>query len=327
MRIERFLGCCGRARKDWFAIATTSSELFALPTTVMLRSLMDNLSGKEGADIYVLDCGILPASRRKMRRSLSPAWARVHFVPIVPSSLAGFRNEGYFTLNTYARLFVGRLLPDEIERLVFLDGDMLLLGDIAPLAEMDLNGRLLAAVQDPVAGRVNQSAQMMHWQGWDVPGGVSVFNAGLMVLDLRRMREEGTFEAAIAVARQHPERMRWHDQDALNYILRGNYVELDPVWNVMPHLYYPPTCRDVIYPKETIDRCIQNPKALHFSGGYRPWKGAGRHWRETEFYRYLYRTAWRNDVYCAPWMGRGNTAWTKIRRLAKGMLMAANPKR
>lgn len=299
------------------AIVTTSSDLFALPATVMLRSLADHLSGRAAMDVYVLDCGISQASRRKMRRSLSPAWVRLHFISMNPDDFAGFRDEGHFSLNTYARLFVGRMLPDSLERIVFLDGDMLLLDDVAVLATMDLQGRSLAAVQDPVAGRVGRSAQMMHWQGWDVPEGTSVFNAGLMVMDLRRLRAEGTLETAIEVARQHPERMQWHDQDALNYVLRGNYLEIDPAWNVLPQVYYPPNSADVVYNKETVINCINNPKILHFSGGRRPWKGPGRHWREAEFYRYLYRTAWRNDVYCAPWMGRGNTGWTKVKRLVK----------
>jgi lipopolysaccharide biosynthesis glycosyltransferase len=299
------------------AIVTTSSDLFALPATVMLRSLADHLSGRAALDVYVLDCGISPASRRKMKRSLSPAWLRLHFISMNPDDFAGFRDEGHFSLNTYARLFVGRLLPDKFERIVFLDGDMLLLDDVAALAEMDLQGRPLAAVQDPVAGRVGRSAQMMHWQGWDVPEGTSVFNAGLMVMDLRRLRAEGTLEAAIEVARQHPERMQWHDQDALNYVLRGNYLEIDPAWNVGPFVFYPPHNRDVVYDPETVARCIREPKILHYGGTWRPWKGPGRHWREAEFYRYLYRTAWRNDVYCAPWMGRGNTGWTKVKRLVK----------
>ncbi|MGD9613138.1 MAG: glycosyltransferase family 8 protein [Kiritimatiellia bacterium] len=299
------------------AIVTTSSDLFALPATVMLRSLADHLSGRAALDVYVLDCGISPASRRKMKRSLSPAWLRLHFISMNPDDFAGFRDEGHFSLNTYARLFVGRLLPDKLERIVFLDGDMLLLDDVAALAEMDLQGRPLAAVQDPVAGRVGRSAQMMHWQGWDVPEGTSVFNAGLMVMDLRRLRAEGTLEAAIEVARQHPERMQWHDQDALNYVLRGNYLEIDPAWNVGPFVFYPPHNRDVVYDPETVARCIREPKILHYGGTWRPWKGPGRHWREAEFYRYLYRTAWRNDVYCAPWMGRGNTVWTKMKRMVK----------
>jgi lipopolysaccharide biosynthesis glycosyltransferase len=265
------------------AIVTTSSDLFALPATVMLRSLADHLSGRAALDVYVLDCGISPASRRKMKRSLSPAWLRLHFISMNPDDFAGFRDEGHFSLNTYARLFVGRLLPDKFERIVFLDGDMLLLDDVAALAEMDLQGRPLAAVQDPVAGRVGRSAQMMHWQGWDVPEGTSVFNAGLMVMDLRRLRAEGTLEAAIEVARQHPERMQWHDQDALNYVLRGNYLEIDPAWNVGPFVFYPPHNRDVVYDPETVARCIREPKILHYGGTWRPWKGPGRHWREAEF--------------------------------------------
>ena len=264
--------------------------------------------------------GLSPRSRRKMNASISRAWIKLHFLPIGQQELNGFRVDGHVSSAAYARLFMGNYLPAGIERVIYVDGDMVALTDVTPLGEMDLKGHPMAAVQDPVAGLVGQSAQMLHWDGWDVPRGTHVFNSGLMVLDLPRWRKEGLFERVIQIAREHPERMRFWDQCALHYVIRGNYLELDPAWNVLQHLYYPPHCYDVVYDKETVARCIREPKILHFGGTWRPWKGPGRHWREAEFYRYLYRTAWRNDVYCAPWMGRGNTTLTKVKRMLKKVL-------
>lgn len=298
-------------------IATSADDNFALPATVMMRSVLDNLGGTPSVEFLVLDCGISAVNRWKMRRSLPAAWARVHFIAVEAEKLSAFRVDGHVSSAAYARLMAGELLSARIERVLYLDGDLVALTDLAPLWQIDLHGHPLAAVQDPVAGLVGQSAQMMHWQGWDVPCGTKVFNSGLMVLDLQRWRNEGLFERAIQVAREHPDRMRWWDQCALNYVVKGDFEVLNPTWNVLPHLYYAPNSAEVIYDKETIEQCLEQPKVLHFSGGRRPWKGPGRHWREAEFYRYLYRTAWRNDVYCAPWMGRGNTVWTRAKRLIK----------
>ena len=280
----------------------------------MVRSVVDQMGGTGFVDVYVLDCGLTPKSRRKMVHSIPRSWAKLHFIPIHADDLAGFRVDGHISAATYARLLIGKCLPDEIEKVIYLDGDMLVLSDLRNIWDVDLKGHPLAAVQDPVAGLVGQSAQMMHWEGWDVPAGTQVFNAGLMVIDLSRWRKEKMFERAVQIAREHPERMRFWDQCALNYVIRGNFAALDPTWNVSPFLNYPPHSLDVIYDKETVGRCIHHPKVLHFGGTYRPWKGPGRHWLETEFYRYLYRTAWRKDVYCAPWMGRGNSVWSKIKR-------------
>lgn len=298
-------------------IVTSADDNFALPATVMLRSVVDHLIGAETVDLFVLDCGLASGSRRKMCRSISPAWARLHFIPVGQAELTGFRVDGHVSVAAYARLSMGRLLPAGVDRALYLDSDMVVLSDIAPLGEMELKGHPLGAVQDPVAGLVGQSAQMMHWAGWDVPEGTSVFNSGLMVMDMVQWRRENLFEQAIEVARRHPDRMKYWDQCALNYVIRGNFQPLDPSWNVGPFVYYPPHNRDVVYDAETAARCIREPKIIHYGGTWRPWKGPGRHWREAEFYRYLYRTAWRNDVYCAPWMGRGNTGWTKVKRLVK----------
>ncbi|MDY0148521.1 MAG: glycosyltransferase family 8 protein [Kiritimatiellia bacterium] len=305
-------------------LATSADENFALPVTVMMRSVVDHLYGTEKVTFFILDCGITKASRRKMRQSVSRAWADIHFIPVGRDSFAGFRVDGHISAATYARLFLGRLLPTSIDRVIYLDGDLVTLADIRSLWETNLNRCSLAAVQDPVAGVVGRSVHMRHWDGWDVPQGTSIFNAGLMVIDLQEWRASHMFERAISTALEHPDRMKYWDQCALNYVIRGNYLELDPAWNVGPFVYYPPHCHDVVYDKETVARCIYDPKAIHYGGTWRPWKGPGRHWREAEFYRYLYRTAWRNDVYCAPWMGRGNTLWTKGRQRVKRMIRGTN---
>lgn len=299
------------------AIVTSADDNFALPATVMMRSVVDHLAGIDAVDFFVLDCGLTGKSRLKMRRSIPGSWGRLHFIPIGVEKFAGFRVDGHVSAATYARLFVDKHLPPSVERAIYIDGDMVLLTDLLPLWEVDLAGHLLAAVQDPIAGRVGQSAQMMHWQGWDVPEGTPVFNGGLLVINLCKWREQRISDKAIEVARQHPDRMKYWDQCALNYVIRGDFQPLDPAWNVGPFVFYPPHNRDVVYDAETAARCIREPKIIHYGGTWRPWKGPGRHWREAEFYRYLYRTAWRNDVYCAPWMGRGNTGWTKVKRLVK----------
>lgn len=301
------------------ALVTAADDAFALPTSVMMRSVIDNMRGTQFMDFFVLDCGMTGKSRRKMLASVPKAWCRVTFVAIDKMTLEGFRVDGHIAPAAYARLFMGKWLPTGIERVIYADGDLLAMTDISPLCEIDLQGRPMAAVQDPVAGLVGQSAQMMHWAGWDIPNGTRIFNSGMMVVDLPRWRRDRLFERAVEVARCNVDRMRWHDQDALNYVIRGNYLELDPTWNVLPFVLYPPNCRDVVYDPDTVARCIQEPKIIHFGGTWRPWKGPGRHWRETEFYRYLYRTAWRNDVYCAPWMGRGKTGWTRAKRWVKSI--------
>jgi len=305
------------------ALVTSSDDAFALPVTVMLRSIVDHLGGVEAVDIFVLDCGLSSGSRRKMLRSISGGWAHIQFIPVKMDSLTGFRVDGHISAATYARLLLEKHLPDSLERVIYLDGDMLFLADIKKLMEIDLKGHPVAAVQDPVAGIVGQSAQMMHWGGWDVPDGTQVFNAGLMVIDLCRWRKESIFEQAIQVARKYPDRMKFWDQCALNYVIRGDFEPLDPAWNVLPFLNYLPHSKDVIYSREIMDRCIDHPKGIHFGGTWRPWKGPGRHWKEVEFYRYLYRTAWRNEVYCAPWMGRGNSMVTKWKRMLKDRISGA----
>ncbi|MCS7063960.1 MAG: glycosyltransferase family 8 protein, partial [Methylacidiphilales bacterium] len=300
-------------------IATAADENFALPVAVMLRSIIDNLNKYYTIHASILDCGLSIRSRKHIIASLPKAWITLNFYHLNNDLFRGLRVDGHVSQATYARLFIDQVFHKQIDKLLYLDGDTLSVHDISILWNISVEHFFLAAIQDPVAGVVGKSPQMMHWAGWDVAEGTKIFNAGVMLINTRKWEQEGICKKAIEVARSFPQRMKWWDQCALNYVIRGKFLNIDLKWNVMPHLYYPPNCFDVIYSRDIIEAAIRDPYIVHFSGNNRPWRGCNRHWRETDFYRYLYRTKYRKRVPFAPWMGRGRTSFHKIARYSQNL--------
>lgn len=160
-------------------------------------------------------------------------------------------------LATYGRLMMHQVLPADLDRVLYLDGDTLVDIDVAPLATLPLGDALLGAVLD--IGRILIGRRDEAQRRLDLGADGDYFNAGVLLIDWQRWRTFEVGTRTLAAITQSPERFVQADQCALNYICRGRWAKLDLVWN------YQPAC--VIYD----DR----PRAIfHFLGRSKPWDGS-----------------------------------------------------
>lgn len=173
----------------------------------------------------------------------------------------------HITVATMDRLLLPELLP-ELNRIVYHDIDALPLGDVARLDEWDLRGQPLAArstIAEHVRsgfGNIMRSAarlrsdpdayydliRRMHARfRYDfVP-----FNAGILVLDLSRMRSDNFCREFLPFV----ERYGMNDQDVLNCYTGPNRADLPREWNSMP----------------TQEVVAANPQIVHWAGPVKPW--------------------------------------------------------
>lgn len=193
---------------------------------------------------------------------------------------------------TYARL----VLPSKVNmaRLIYIDVDFLVLKDLSRLLTVEVPETGVAGVAEKtIAG--------------DMPAHPPVpldpeqpyLNAGLLVLDVERIRQAGTFSKAIEILQRHPECCHWHDQSAINYVLNGNATLLDRSWNVQTrHVFYDPI--DVM--QQLSDRNIN----VHFIDKGKPWLSAAPFAAE-EMFRVLLDEVdpdWRSDPQVKPAIAR-----------------------
>jgi lipopolysaccharide biosynthesis glycosyltransferase len=203
---------------------------------------------------------------------------------------------GHISSATMLRLFLHRVIEG---RTLYIDGDTLIRRDIRPLLGQDLGGQPLGACLSP---RVHASlllASRMRWAPWRRtyrsriaalsaiagldPG--SYFNAGVLVLDMKRIRDGG-FVAALEdwqTAETYPNR----DQDHLNIVFRHRFHRLAPEWNSIWGNAI--TARRIFSASERADYAASrnDPAILHFTGSKKPWHNAPharrlerRHWQQ-----------------------------------------------
>jgi lipopolysaccharide biosynthesis glycosyltransferase len=190
---------------------------------------------------------------------------------------------GHITVATMDRLLLPDVLP-EVDRIIHHDLDAVCLADIAELADVDLSGHAVAACTSPRAryrsgltgfevsarrlredGFPEQAEELLQRTHLRHEFDFDAFNAGVMVLDLARMRADGFCRWYIPFA----QRFGLNDQAVMNAYAGADRLHLDPEWNWCPR----------------IDD-MGNPKIAHWSGPVKPWSPqwvSGRElWQEAE---------------------------------------------
>lgn len=163
----------------------------------------------------------------------------------------------------YFRLFIPDLLPASIRKAIYLDSDTIVVKPLLPLWETDLEGNLLGAVADPAFADTTHPAEIGLGEN-DI-----YFNSGMMLMDLDRMRAEGTSRRCIQWVESNPEKASFPDQDAINHIALGRVRMLHPRYNL--HYYIRLRVNYGIYiSPEEFEEGVSDPAIVHFSG-YKPW--------------------------------------------------------
>lgn len=209
------------------------------------------------------------------------AFARLHGMDIqvlayrTPQS--ALQTRGRWSSATLARLYMDLHLPARIERLLYLDADVLAVAPADELFTMDLAGKGLAAVDDYLMAFPEKSARRNEKIGLSAGG--RYFNAGVLLFDWSRCLAEGLFEEARTVFAERSHLFDSNDQDVLNVVFDGDWLRLDPRWNT----------------QTGIVPFVRQPAIFHFTGRRKPWHAAAPwiHRRMSERYaEYLRNTPW-----------------------------------
>jgi len=179
---------------------------------------------------------------------------------------------------TYFRLFLSRVLPPEVATCLYLDTDMLCTGDISPLFETNLEGALCAAVRE----NAKRSREFLAPLSPNLPRikfNASYFNAGVLLIDLKKWREERVEEQLLHIVQNY--RLVFHDQDALNAVLKSRVKILPFEWNFFASAFFYPIARDVRrkfyvnYTQSELLSAASNLRLVHFlHADKKPWQNA-----------------------------------------------------
>lgn len=280
-------------------ILFSSDDNYAQHLGVAMFSLLKNNQQSETIRVFVVNNHISEENIQKLHTiANSFSNCRLSFLSFEDwKPLLQLKMAWPISISAYARLFVAEMLPLELDRILYLDCDMVVLSDLSDLWNFDLQGNCLGAVQDQVFPRIKTAV------GLDSI--IPYFNSGLLLIDLHQWRHLKIGAKCIQFINQHEGKVIHHDQGVLNGVLSNQWICLPLRYNVMTIHYFFSQKRIVRYFKDycrfynsdEIEMAKENPSIIHFTPSFtpHPWEKGCKHPKCSIYLESLEETPWKNE--------------------------------
>lgn len=268
---------------DIISIVLACDKNYAPHVVVVASSILAHTQSKVW--FHILGDSIDEITLNRMRASIERKNVDVSFYDIDSSETCNVYTSDHISKAAYLRLMIGDILPSNINKVIYLDVDLVVCKDIKELWEVDMHDHVLAAVPD--YGILSSRKSLVEKQksfGWKRDNGY--FNSGVLVINLDKWREQGYGTNVLNISQTY--NFRHHDQDALNLVVDGNWEQLDLSWNVIPPVYElkPAILLSTQFRKKAI-KANKNIAILHWAGRKKPWQYQLYKPFNGEYYKYM----------------------------------------
>lgn len=278
------------AKKDNVAVVLAANNFYVPYVSTLIHSIAENSSDKYTYDINIFHQDITADSMRLLTSDfIGKDNINIRFCDMSSraSEYSSLFTKWHFTVETYFRLFIQDVMTG-YDKVLYLDGDMIVKHDIAELYEENVDGYLLAACRDVDMMGVYNSNLLKADDTIDpkrrnyidtilkLEKPFDYFQAGVILFNLKEMRKSFSPQEALRFAAS--KRWEYLDQDVLNFFAQGKVKYLDLSWNVLYDWEFV-RIKDVISkaPLETYLEYMEsrkNPKIIHYGGTIKPWQRA-----------------------------------------------------
>lgn len=253
--------------EDRVVISLTFDANYLAPASAVMRSCLAHTDGQSLQFEIIHDESLSRHDRQRLEAMCGEAGAGITLRLMDERRLRGLPSVDRFGSTVWWRLFLPDLLED-VDRVLYLDCDTLVLASLRPLWGEDQGASALAAVANVVEPGMREHVAAL---GIQYPGGF--FNAGVLLLQLDRMRDERSTDDLLDYSLRHQKMLTWNDQDALNVIFKNRWHALHPRWNAQNSLWgWRDWAIDVFGPGP-VDEAVSAPAIRHFEGPtvVKPW--------------------------------------------------------
>ena len=242
---------------------------------VALQSLIENSSKNYYYSIKILYTNINEENKKKINKYKKEN-VNIEFVDLnyyIEKVKDKLYTRDYYTKTTYFRLFIPDLYP-QYDKVLYLDSDIVVLGDIAELYNTNVKGNLVAAIPDDSVQTIPEFAEYVE-KVVGVASYKNYFNAGILLMNLDEFRKidfQGKFLYLLETVKFSVAQ----DQDYLNRLCKGRTVLVDRVWNRMPI--------------EVDGINEEDLKLIHYNLAYKPW-----HFDNILYQKYFWKYAEKTE--------------------------------
>lgn len=239
------------------------------PLAVMLKSVV---SSNPGVDfpVYVLHKSLTEEDLNRVREAVGSDRIIFHPIRIDDSSLADAPTSRRYPTEMYYRLFASRYLPEDLDRVLYLDPDLVVLNPLRELYGMSLENHYYAACSHVFIRGIQRFNEFRLNMEKNTP----YINSGVLLMNLSLLRQEMDPEEVFTYIRKHRSRLMLPDQDVLSALFGSKTLLVNSLLYNLSELFRN-AYNNRLFPGETkitLDWIRENTVIVHYCGKNKPWK-------------------------------------------------------
>lgn len=274
----------------------TLNDKFVPQVSAGICSVCENNKDFDEITFYLISMGVTKTNQNKLKKMVSKYKRNIEII-----ELGDLKQYFDFEFDTngwnpivLSRLLVDKILPKKINKVLYLDGDTIVRGNLKELWYDDMNNKVIGASIEPTVDKkrkANLGLSNSHY-----------YNAGVLLIDLEKWRKEKTGKKIIEFYKDNKGNLFANDQDAINGALKDQIYTLLPKYNFYNVFYQYPYwfLKKLELPanyisKEVFDECVKNPLIIHYLGEERPWRKYNTHKYKADYEKYLSMTPFNDQ--------------------------------
>ena len=237
---------------------------------------------------HVFSEGVTYDRKKRIREMVEAQRQNVIFYDVDSSLLDCVPVVNRFRLSIYYRLLMTRLLPSSLHRVLYLDSDIIVRGDLAEIWSEDIDGFALGAVLD------QNCDDIRNYSRNDLEPLSGYFNSGVLLVNLDYWRSHNIGDKCIEYVYKHSTEIEYPDQDALNVVTFRKWKAMPFAFNTQSFMYYKEN--EIIarlgYVRQMVSASM-NPLVMHFTDARKPWMEGCLHPFVNEYLKYKNLSPWQ----------------------------------
>lgn len=284
-------------------IVLHSSDLFSAVLVVSMVSVMENNKDEQKIDFYIIEHEI-SEKHKKMIMGMVDKYPNsfVHFIPMpdinTKFGLGLKMIKSIWLFDSYSRLFLGTLLPADIDRVLYLDCDTICNGSLHDFYNIDFEDNYAAGVIDCLSDAYYELFGMNETSRY--------CNSGMLLFNLKKWRDDNMEKTVASYVRSKNGYVFFMEQSVVNILLQNKIKIVHPKYNTYTlmvafshnNLRRLRRCTRY-YSDEEIDDAIKNPVLIHLTNGFyvkgRPWIEGNAHPFRNLYMKYRTLTPWKDE--------------------------------
>lgn len=282
-------------------VVYSSSDSYSPIAGVSICSLLYNNKDADKINIYMIDNNIADENKKRFSDMVEQYGRKIIFIPRPDlNKQAGVEIEvGRWNISTFFRLFLCTILPDSVDRCIYLDCDTVIRHSLSELWNMDLGKAVVGAVDDCRSDRYKTELGLTPDSTYT--------NNGVLLIDLKSWREMNVEKDFLEFIIAHNGDITYVDQGVLNGVLskKGLVKVIHTKYDAMT-IFFDFNFKDLMkvrkpehhLSEQEYNEAVTDPYIIHYTScflsGTRPWNEKNNHPFVGDYLKYKEMSPWKD---------------------------------